>query len=65
MWMVDGVGMKLVKDGVHNTRFDFCTPVSIRKAFARMCDAWGGGRFPDPRLRDEDPGVRCSPALRT
>ena len=24
----------------------------------------GGGRFPDPRLRDEDPGVRCSPALR-
>ena len=20
-----------------------CTPVSIRKAFARMCDAWGGG----------------------
>ena len=22
------------------------------------------GRFPDPRLRDEDPGVRCSPPLR-
>ena len=42
-----------------------CTPVSIRKAFARMCNAWGGGRFPDLRLQDEDPGVRCSPALRT
>ncbi len=42
MWMVDGVGMELVEDGVHNTGFDFCTPVSIRKAFARMCDAWGG-----------------------
>ena len=22
------------------------------------------GRFPDPRLRDEDPGVLCSPPLR-
>ena len=64
MWMVDGVGMELVEDGVRNTGFDFCTPVSIRKAFTRMCDAWGG-RFPDPRLRDEDPGVRCSPVLRT
>ncbi len=43
--MVDGVGMELVEDGVHNTGFDFCTPGRPSPAYA-MHGGWGGFLIP-------------------
>ena len=60
MWMVDCFGMELVEDGTCFNLYSSQHHEGLRPHVRCM-----GGRFPDPRLRDEDPGVRCSPALRT